>query len=427
MAIDPPRISRRDVMAAGAVMAPHNATAAASHQTPTAEILKAYMGFGDKGSGGSGDMASLTWMETQLQSFGYRTERQRIDVPWFVPRTTQLRGSGIDVLVEPQAQVIPTGPAGVVGDLARLDGQSAPGAIVVADLPYRRWSSASSPEIIAASRAASAARAAGLILVTNGPTGEALALNVPAERKLFDLPTAILAPKSARPVLEAAVRGAASTLVLDGEAGRRPAFNLIGRLDRKSARTLILSTPRSGWFGCAGERGPGIVVWLRLAAWAARALPSFNVVLVSASGHEYDNHGAHAFLSSEAPKPTDTALWVHLGANVAARDWREAAMGVLSPLPSPDSQRILMGTRDIVPMLGRVFAGEPGLEALIPAGAAAAGELDEIIKAGYGKIFGVFGSHRFHHARADDVRCLEIDLIDRLVFKFQTAIRAALG
>lgn len=424
MATDHQGPSRRSVLAAAAMLTPAAATAQAGS---TLDILTRYVGFGDKASGGAGDMASLAWLESQIQGFGYKTSRQEIEVPFFTPRRTRLQGQGFDLAIEPQAQVTPTGAAGISAPLARLDGRPPAGALVVADLPYRRWSSASSLEIIAAARASAAAGAAGLILITNGPSGEALALNVPAERPLFPLPTALLAPRLARPVLDAAAVGAGASLTLDGEAGRRPAFNLIGQLDRGAARSVVISTPRSGWYACGGERGPGIVVWLRLAQWAAHALTDFNIVLISASGHEYDNHGAHAFLSSKAPRPDATALWVHLGANVAARDWREAAMGVLSPLPSPDPQRILMGSKEIVPMLGTVFAGEAGLEAPMAAGSAAAGELDEIIKAGYGRTFGVFGSHRFHHARADDLRCLEPALIDRLVPRFQTAIRAVLA
>jgi len=80
-------------------------------------------------------------------------------------------------------------------------------------------------------------------------------------------------------------------------------------------------------------------------------------VLISASGHEYDDHGAHAFLKAEAPRPGETALWVHLGANVAARDWREAAMGMLSPLPSADPQRILMGSPGICSDARNSFCG----------------------------------------------------------------------
>lgn len=426
MGNDSGQVTRRSVLAAGAAMTPHKAAPAAPH-LPTPEILKTYIGFGDKASGGAGDMASLAWMEGRLQAFGYQTRRQAIDVPFFTAHSTRLKSEIFDLKLEPQAQVMTTGAGGLTAPLARLDGFPKPGAIVVAALPYRRWSSASSPEILSAGRAAVSARASGLILVTTGPTGEALALNVPAERRLFELPTAVLAPAAARPVLDAATRGDTATLIVDGDAGRRPAFNLIGRLDRGAAKTLILSTPRSGWYGCGGERGPGVVVWLRLAQWAVSALPGFNIVLISASGHEYDNHGAHAFLKTEAPKPGETALWVHLGANVAARDWREAAMGMLSPLPSADPQRILMGSTEFVPMLGTVFAGEPGLEAPLAAGAAAAGELDEIFKAGYPRAFGIFGAHRFHHARSDDARCVEPALIDRLVPKFKTAIKAALA
>jgi len=138
-------------------------------------------------------MASLAWMEGQLQTFGYQTRRQAIDAPWFQPRSTRLKSEIFDLTLEPQAQVMTTGAAGVTAPLARLDGFPKPGAIVIAPLPYRRWSSASSPEILSAARAAMSARAAGLILVTTGPTGEALALNVPAERRLFELPTAVLA------------------------------------------------------------------------------------------------------------------------------------------------------------------------------------------------------------------------------------------
>jgi len=68
----------------------------------------------------------------------------------------------------------------------------------------------------------------------------------------------------------------------------------------------------------------------------------------------------------------------------------------------------------------------PDLKRHWPQAAAAAGELDEIFKAGYPRAFGIFGAHRFHHARTDDARCVDPALIDRLVPKFKAAIRAAL-
>ncbi|MCH7749719.1 MAG: hypothetical protein IH939_16655 [Acidobacteria bacterium] len=47
------------------------------------------------------------------------------------------------------------------------------------------------------------------------------------------------------------------------------AVNVAGRLVRnEEADWSVISTPSSGWFTCAGERGPGIAALLALAEWA---------------------------------------------------------------------------------------------------------------------------------------------------------------
>jgi hypothetical protein len=57
----------------------------------------------------------------------------------------------------------------------------------------------------------------------------------------------------------------------------------------------------------------------------------------------------------------------------------------------------------------------------------AAGELAEILKAGYPAAFGVFGAHRFHHTTLDDARCLDPAFVERLLPRFQAAMLKALG
>lgn len=111
---------------------------------------------------------------------------------------------------------------------------------------------------------------------------------------------------------------------MEGEGGEREAFNVIARLDRGHATDLVLSTPRSGWFACAGERGPGLAIWLLLADWLVGADLGVNVVLFCSSGHERGHAGVGRFLAEGAPTTGRTALWFHLGANCAARDWHEA-------------------------------------------------------------------------------------------------------
>jgi hypothetical protein len=86
-----------------------------------------------------------------------------------------------------------------------------------------------------------------------------------------------------------------------------------------------------------------------------------------------------------------------------------------------------MGSAHLVETLKEAFAGEAGLEAPLPAGPNAAGELAEILKAGYPAAFGVFGAHRFHHTTLDDARCLDPAFVERLLPRFQAAMLKALG
>jgi len=111
---------------------------------------------------------------------------------------------------------------------------------------------------------------------------------------------------------------------------------------------------------------------------------------------------------------------------VAARDWHERG-AQLSPLPSADPQRFLLGSAKFVPALKAAFAGQPGLENPYAADPErAAGELGSILKAGYDPAMGIFGAHRFHHTRNDDLRCVSPGLVPPVVEAFAKVIPTAL-
>jgi hypothetical protein len=407
--------SRRGVIAAAAALSAAGSARAkpadrAIFSLPrvTAD-LERYAGFGIKASGGPGDLAAGSWLEVELKALGYDVRRQGFEAPSFTVDEASLRVGDASASLIPQAVVVATGPEGLEGPLAArtpwTPGETrCDGAIALVVLPFRRWSTAAGADVRKPVEAAFNAGAAAVVLITTGPTGEAIALNAPAARPMFDRPVAVLAPKAAGPFLQAAARGERGRFTVAGDGGRRPAFNLVARLDRGVGRGLIVSTPRSGWFTCGGERGPGVAVWLALARWAPKALPNHDLTFLSTSGHEYENHGGEQFLKSElAPSPAATALWTHLGANVAARDWND--LGPLTPLPGADSQRILMVSSPLAAAAGRAFAGQPGLEAVrIADPKASAGELTNILAAGYGRVAGVFGAHRFHHVASDDAQ-----------------------
>jgi hypothetical protein len=425
----PPVLNRRSALAAGlagVASACASAPPAGPASGTVAADLAAYAGFGAKNAGGPGDTESGAWIEARLSALGYAIERQPVPALELIAQQSALafREHTIDLAVHDVGPL--PGPTRVEAPLISwspgvggLSGAS--GGVVAAHLPSRRWSSAMQPEIRDAIARAFVADAAALMLVTHGPTGELIRLNRPLASERG--PVLLLAPKAWRDLEVAAHIGRGVTLTLDARQQPREAFNLIGRLDRGARRTIVVSTPRSGWGVCAGERGPGVAVFLALARWIRDRFAGHNLVFVATSSHEFENTGGAAFIESKAPAPDQTALWLHLGAGFAARDWHEAGARLL-PLPSADPQRFLVASSALVGAARRAFAGAPGLEAAYDASAGAAGELANVLAAGYGAAIGMFGAHRFHHTALDDLNCVEPAHTEDVLMRTQRLLEA---
>ena len=253
---------------------------------------------------------------------------------------------------------------------------------------------------------AARAGAKGIVIVTTGPTREAIALNSP-EEPFVNVPTAVLAPKDADRFVEAARSQAEATLVLDGDATHRPSKNIVGRIERGD-RWIVISTPRSGRYGCVGERGTGTAVFLELTDWANGRFPSHSVFATNTGGHEYFFAGSHRILGL-APPPAATSVWAHVGASVAVRDAREAD-GKLVMLDSVDAQRSLMATDAARAAATAAFRGLPGLETpgRVQAGA---GELSTFTDRGYATAFAVIGVHRWFHTVQDTLDRVDAGLV----------------
>ena len=70
-------------------------------------------------------------------------------------------------------------------------------------------------------------------------------------------------------------------MILDGKyQADAEAYEVIGKLNR-GKKLVVVTTPSSGWFQCAGERGAGVALWLGLARWAARQKTDFSYQFVA--------------------------------------------------------------------------------------------------------------------------------------------------
>ena len=366
---------------------------------------------GPKFSGGPGDNATAQWIADELGKTGYDVQESTFDAPFFVKRSARLVCGGESADVAPQAPVVPTQARGITGRLALLEGEAVAsdltGRIALLVAPFARHAALFADRGLGRTVTQAAQRgAAAIVIVTTGPSREAVALNAP-EQPFVPVPTAVLAPKHADAFVAAARAAAQATLVVDGDATHRPCKNVVGRLER-GARWIGISTPRSGWYDCVGERGTGTAVFLDLAAWVARRFADHSVFVMNTGGHEYFFAGSHRVIG-DGPPPDATAVWAHIGATLAARDADERD-GSLQMLDTADPQRSLMTTDNVRDLAASAFQGLSGLAQPTPI-RAQAGELSAFTDRGYARAFAAIGQHRQFHTVQDTIDCVDARLL----------------
>ncbi len=96
---------------------------------------------------------------------------------------------------------------------------------------------------------------------------------------------------------------------------QRTAKNIIARFSPGSKQVaIVITTPISGWFTCAGERGTGIALAIALAGWLSKNYP---VDLVLTSGHELGYLGGFEYTATLTQPP---AAVIHIGSSLATFD-----------------------------------------------------------------------------------------------------------
>jgi hypothetical protein len=387
--------------------------------------LERHASFGIKKSASPGDLATSAWIAGRLKSMSYRVKVTDFPAPFLIERSSRLASSGITATVYPQTPCKTTGVRGVTARLALIRTQeeatATKGKIALLVLASARHAALGrgNAGIGAILNSAAVAGAVAVLIVTTGPSGEAALLNVPEEPGL-SLPVAILAPKNSAPFQDAASAGAEATLTLDGEMTRRNSQNVIARIER-GERWIAISTPRSGWFQCVGERGTGTSVFLELAAWAVDRFPNHSIHLMNTGGHEYYFTGSHRAME-EAPPAQTTAVWAHVGASVAVRDADAAG----KMIDTADPQRSVMATANLNGAVAEGFRGITELERATPV-RTEAGELSTFTDRGYQRCFAVIGVHRWFHTLEDTIARVDGRLVTPVLEAHKRTIERAVA
>jgi Peptidase family M28 len=151
------------------------------------------------------------------------------------------------------------------------------------------------------------------VLATRHPAGLLRGINRTLDRERGGVPVFLVAGREFEALQREDVRVIAS-------AACRPASttNLVGTNPAAmNRRGLMLTTPLTGWFGCAGERGTGLAVLLNL---VERLVERRQLMVVLTGGHELGWFGAHRWVDAHTDESRRIDGIVHLGASLAAEE-----------------------------------------------------------------------------------------------------------
>ncbi|CAA9390740.1 MAG: hypothetical protein AVDCRST_MAG74-972 [uncultured Pyrinomonadaceae bacterium] len=355
----------------------------------------AYSDLGEHRTATEIDLKTAEWIAKELKSAGFATNFQSFTVKQFFPTETSLKIGGKNFaafpLWFPNTTKLLRAPLRKAGE--KPDGKAAHIALVRFPFDARAsiFKSSGHKEIIDKTIAAGAT---GIVAVTEGATGEIIGLNAMLTTEPWAVPILCVGGKDAEKLEAEAAKNSSAEIVLQGKTeAAAEAKNVVGKFG-KGKKTILVSTPQSGWFRCAGERGAGVAMFLGLARWAAKSRLDANWIFVSTSGHEFGGLGMKAFLEKSAPKKEDVFAWLHLGANFAVWNYEKTPDG-LRKTGKAESRRGIPAAPELTAPLSKAFQNT-GLSVT----ARAIGEVELLLKDGY-RAFGLVGANAFHHVPTD--------------------------
>jgi hypothetical protein len=364
--------------------------------------VEKYVSFGTHRSGSPGNLAASNWLLKRWTDLRYAVEQPEFPIPNADTTLARLEAGGQAFDGFAQPPLVFTSPGGVSAPLVPWNEKS-PGDVSgrIAVVHFPRPAGGLAPQALYrdAYQRCERANAMGVVAVMSSPTGEPIAINTPVEM-VMQIPVLTLGDRD-KPAIDAAIASKQpAKLAIEGPGGFRNAKNTIARRGT-TGPWIIISTPQSGWFTCGGERGPGIAMTLALSEWAAQRDFPVRFLFIATSGHEWADFGAHLFHEAQAPDPGDTALWFHLGAAFGARAWQETPQG-LQPLDTPNPNRALMVTPDLMPIAQQAFAGHAMIERPLAADVRTAlGEYRLVLEERYPSGAGFWGWNAHFHTPSD--------------------------
>jgi hypothetical protein len=379
--------------------------------------VEKYVSFGDHRTGTPVNTQTTAWLGEELNKYGYTVGYPEFPVrQYFFDKAAIVSGND-SIAAFPQWWVneqVRQSVQGRLADITSLSVQADPGGkIIVIHVPEG--------EVLPAFRLIDTLAENGamaVVVMTENPLGDMVVFNSTAKPDPWKIPVVLVAAKDSAKLAAFAARQQIVRLYVDGEYKDVKGKNVYGAIG-KGGKYVVISTPISGWFGCGGERGPGIAVWLELARWAATLKTDYTFFFTGNSGHEIGGIGAHLFLDELAPPIENTHLWIHLGAGLATLACQKTPEGLVKQ-NEVDSLRNFFYSEPVKDSFTEVF--EKTKAQKFSTDERNAGELVYVAQKGYKRILGVSYIHPYFHTPADSASTTSSRILEDITADFQRFI-----
>lgn len=269
-----------------------------SASNPLWQSVQQYSEFGWHHTGSPVDDVTRSWFGAQLLSYGAEVREIDYEFDQYEVERCEVRIDGKQVESLPlfyEGVASFTGLSSDSGNTLYLDSAEIVGGGVDGDEPFED-----------AIDQALAANADLAIVATNGANGRLVVPNR-SPRLGSGLPVVLVAGSHSE-----AMKIGTVEVDLETHRGLGNSASVIGTFNADAGTPILITTPLSGWFECAGERGTGIAIALEL---AKRLSQLGAVTVIATTGHELGHLGAESAIATLTNTPKAI---VHLGASVAA-------------------------------------------------------------------------------------------------------------
>lgn len=231
----------------------------------------------------------------------------------------------------------------------------------------------------------------GLILVTRGGRPGLCPINARHFSEPFGPPVLQVSSEEEEWLTQAARQQQEMRLVVQVTRTPTEAYNVVARIigSNASLPTLIVWTPRSGWWNNAAERGGGLACWLEALRAVRASRPARSTVFLATSGHELGHLGLEEFLARRPGLGKQAFAWVLFGANIGA---------------AHGQQRItrLQASDDEIERMAEEAMARAGtnVDGKLPRGEVPGGEVRNIHERG-GRYVSLGGTNAYFHNQGD--------------------------